>query len=103
MVNERKESKPEYVGPSAVGAHLGVGRAAVSNWLHARREKVQPPEPDATVDGHPVWLKSRLPEWTDWAAKRELQVLESKLTKLKHYEAEAAELRKQLGLDEEKA
>lgn len=62
---------------------------------------MQPPEPDATVDGNPVWLKSRLSEWVKWAAGRERKAMEPKLARLKHYEAQAAELRKQLGLDEE--
>jgi hypothetical protein len=105
VVNSRKGPKPVYVGPSAVAAHLGVTRAAVSNWLHGRRGKIEPPppEPDATVDGNPVWLKSRLPDWATWAAKRERKAMEPKMARLAHYESRAATLRKQLGLDEEKA
>jgi hypothetical protein len=53
----------EYIGQGTIARHFGVSRPAVSNWI---KRDIGVPRPDATVDGVPVWLKDRLPEWERW-------------------------------------
>lgn len=56
-----------YIGIAGIAREFGVTRQAVQHWRKRHRDF---PEPDAEVDGAPLWLPERLPEIKAWEASR---------------------------------
>jgi hypothetical protein len=63
---------PTYVNAAGVGEYLGVGRAAVGNWLTRHPETI--PKPTAWVRDNrakkdqraPLWNEDQLEAWKRW-------------------------------------
>ena len=66
---------PRFVGQAAVARELGVGRAAVSNWL--RRYPGATPEPAAYLnDGIPLWSADQMEMWREFKRRRDMSYRE---------------------------
>lgn len=61
----------QFLSQARIAGELGVGRAAVSNWL--RRYPTTVPEPAAYVDGYlPLWRPEQMGEWREFKRRRDM-------------------------------